>query len=93
LLKEHDFPFTYREYTEDPLSRQELAALFKKLGTTPRSALRPREAKDLGLDGTETDARLLTLMAEHPTLLQRPILVSGTKAVLGRPVEDLLRLV
>jgi arsenate reductase-like glutaredoxin family protein len=55
-----------------------------------------RDAKPLGVTGEESDAELLRLMAEHPTLLQRPIGVTGTgkdrRAVVGRPPENLLEL-
>ena len=46
-------------------------------------------ARDLGLTGDESAARLIALMAEHPTLLQRPIALKGARAVVGRPVENL----
>ena len=45
-----------------------------------------------GLTGDEPDGRLIKLMAQHPTLLQRPIGVRGRKAVVGRPPEKLLEL-
>lgn len=48
--------------------------------------------KENGLTGDETQAELIRLMAKHPTLLQRPIGVKGKKAVVGRPVENLLEL-
>jgi arsenate reductase len=49
--------------------------------------------RELGLSGEEDDATLVALMAEHPTLLQRPIGVLGDRAVVGRPPERLLELV
>jgi len=49
--------------------------------------------KENGLTGDEPDERLIDLMAQHPTLLQRPIGVLGKRAVLGRPHENLLTLV
>ena len=92
MLKAEGLDFTYREYTEDPLSPAELKTLFGKLGGSPRDLLRARDAKALGLSGQESDAQLLKLMAEHPTLLQRPLGVKGRRAVVGRPVENLLEL-
>ncbi|MFT7464212.1 MAG: arsenate reductase [Pseudohongiellaceae bacterium] len=89
MLKEAGAKYTYREYTLDPLSASELKALFAKLEESPRDMLRKAEAKKAGLTGDESDAELLAAMAENPTLLQRPILVKGRKAVVGRPVENL----
>ena len=59
---------------------------------TAREVLRSRDAKKRGLSGEESDDELITLMAAHPTLLQRPIAVLGERAVLGRPVENLVAL-
>ena len=92
MLTEKGLAFEYREYTEQPLSADELTGVLAKLGCGPRDVLRGRDAKALGLSGDETDAQLVALMAEHPTLLQRPIGVRGNRAVLGRPVENLLDL-
>jgi arsenate reductase len=91
-LKQAGAAYEYREYTEDPLSLKELKDLFGKLKETPRDLLRKRDAKSVGLTGDETDAQLLAAMAKHPTLLQRPILVKGKRAVVGRPVEELEQL-
>ena len=93
LLEEKGIAFEYREYREDPLSKAELQDVLKKLGMGPRDVLRTRDANKLGLSGDESDEALLELMAEHPTLLQRPIGILGDKAALGRPPETLLEIV
>lgn len=64
------------------------------LGVGPRDVLRTRDKayRELGLSGEETDDELIRLMAEHPTLLQRPIGLLKSRAVLGRPPEALLKL-
>lgn len=92
MLKEKGVAHEYREYTEDPLSLAELKQVFKALGQSPKQLLRARDAKPLGVTGDESDAQLMKLMAEHPTLLQRPIGWKGARAVVGRPVENLLEL-
>ena len=68
--------------------------MFKQLGVSPRALLRKNDKayKENGLTGSETDAELIALMAKYPTLLQRPIGVKGNKAVVGRPIENLLEL-
>lgn len=84
--------FEYREYTKDPLSADEIRDVLAKLAVSPREVLRARDAKRIGLSGSETDDELVVLMAEHPRLLQRPIGVVGERAAVGRPPETLLQL-
>ena len=94
MLNDRGIEFRYREYRQEPLSAAEIRAVLKKLGVGPKAMLRPRDKafKALGLTGDEPDAKLIELMAEHPTLLQRPIGVRDRRAVVGRPVENLLDL-
>jgi arsenate reductase len=77
------------------LSVDELRTLFRRLGLQPADVLRRRDKayKALELTGEEDTETLLQHMAEHPTLVERPIGVLGEKAVVGRPPERLLELV
>ena len=62
------------------------------MGVAPRELLRKGEAvyRELNLGGREvSDDELIRLMAEHPDLLQRPIVERGDRAVLGRPTENI----
>ena len=66
------------------------------LGMEPRDLIRKREAeyKELGLgDGFLTRDQLIAAMVEHPKLIERPIAVSGDRAVMGRPTERVLELI
>ena len=94
MLNEHDIPHRYREYTQEPLSEDEIRRVLKLLGARPTDVLRRRDKayKDLGLTGQEDDDTLIAHMAAHPTLLERPIGVQGTRAVIGRPPAKLLDL-
>lgn len=94
MLNEHDIAYTYREYTQDPLTADELRAVLAKLGLPASAVFRKREkiGKELGLKGDEPDDVLVPHMAAHPTLLQRPIGIVGGRAVIGRPAEALLEL-
>lgn len=63
---------------------------------TPRDLLRKSEAtyRDLGLSSDKySDDELLELMIKHPELIQRPIVERGSRAVLGRPVENIKELI
>ena len=94
MLDERGTKYVYREYTQEPLSRDELERVFSMLGVSPKALLRKNDKayKENGLSGEEPDAELLGLMVEHPTLLQRPIAILGEKAVVGRPAERILEL-
>ena len=93
MLNDNGIAHTYREYTKDPLTEAELRDVFLKLGLGPRDVLRKRDATKAGLTGDESDDALIALMADNPRLLQRPIGILGHRAVVGRPVEDLLTIV
>ncbi len=94
MLNTHGIAHTYREYTADPLNLDELREVFAMLGMRPVEMLRKRDKayKELGLTGAEDESTLIAHMAAYPTLLQRPIGVSGDRAVVGRPIEELLTL-
>jgi len=82
-------------YLETPPSAAEIKALLGKLGIGARQLLRRGEEEyaALGLaDEQLDDATLIDAMASHPKLIERPILVVGDKAVIGRPPEKVLEL-
>ena len=96
ILRERGANFDSVNYYETPLTAQELQGLINKLGISPRELLRKDEQvyRDLNLARREiSDEELIELMVAKPDLIQRPIVVRGNKAVLGRPsesVEELL---
>lgn len=95
LLTERGVAFDRVEYHVEGLTEPQIRDLLAKAGITAREALRTREplVRELGLKepGVSED-RLVALMAEHPQLLERPIVVRGDRAVLARPVERALEL-
>ena len=83
------------EYLEEPPSSAELKAILKKLGMKPRDLLRQGEARyaELGLkERALSDDALIELMVENPILIERPIVVRGNKAAIGRPPEKALEI-
>jgi arsenate reductase len=95
LLAERGIEFEAVDYHVTGLSEVELRELMRKLGGRPRDVLRIREplVAELGLDGDQvSDDELIGHMSSHPQLLQRPIVVSGERALLARPVERVLEL-
>ncbi len=82
-------------YLDDPPDAAALQTLLRQLGIAPRALLRTGEDdyRTLGLDDpAKDDAAIIAAMAAHPKLIERPILVHGDRAVIGRPTERLLEL-
>lgn len=80
-------------YLENPPSADELKNILARLGKRPRDIMRIKEApyKELGLDDpAKTDADLVAAMVANPILIERPIVVKGKRAALGRPPETVL---
>jgi arsenate reductase (glutaredoxin) len=81
------------EYLKTPPSAAELKAILRKLGLTPRDILRTGETvyAELGLKMRDLDDdALIALMVKNPILIERPIVVAGNKAAVGRPPENVL---
>ena len=81
------------EYLKAPPSAAEIKKLLKMLGLAPRQLLRKKEAKEAGLDKPGlTDAEIIAGMVKHPIVIERPIVVKGSRAALGRPPEAVLKI-
>jgi arsenate reductase (glutaredoxin) len=95
LLQERGIDFERVNYHVDPLPEAKIRELLGKAGISAHDALRTREPiyAELGLAERDvSDDELIALMAEHPQLLQRPIVERGDRAVLARPAERVLDL-
>lgn len=94
LIEESGQPFQIVEYLKHPLSAEELRELLPMLNMPAEGLIRKNEAiwkeQYRGRDLTESD--LLKAMEAHPKLMERPLVVKGKKAVLGRPPENVLAL-
>jgi arsenate reductase (glutaredoxin) len=88
LLRERGIEPRIVEYLATPPSEAELKRLLTLLGLTPRQLLRAKEAREAGIDaGKLSDAALIAAMVNNPIVIERPIVVNGNKAALGRPPE------
>lgn len=93
LLRERGIEPEVVAYLDTPPSAEELRTLLARLGRGPRDLLRRGEAayKARGLDDPALDdAALIDAMVAEPILIERPIVVVGDRAVLGRPPEAVL---
>lgn len=93
LLKEKGISPTIVEYLNTPPSTGELTQILSKLQMEPRDAMRKKEepytANNLADEGVSRDA-LIQAMVDNPILIERPIVVNGDKAAIGRPPENVL---
>lgn len=83
------------EYLKEPPDAQTLEQLLQQLGLEPRELMRQKEDlyTELGLhQGEHRRQELIRLMVEHPILIERPIVVCGDRARLGRPPEQVLEI-
>lgn len=92
LLKEQGVEPQVVEYLSDPPSAKTLKSLVKKLGIDAKDLVRRKEFKELGVAEPSTAGKWIELMAANPRIIQRPIVVSGDKAALGRPPENVLQI-
>ncbi len=91
-LKERGVDFDAVDYYVDPIPKEKLKDLLRKMGMQPRDLLRTKEPvyKTLKIaSGSLTDDEIVDLMVRHPDLIQRPIVEKGSRAILARPAERL----
>ncbi len=93
LLRSKGVEPAIREYLKEPPSKAEVEKLVSLVGGDPRELIRDGEAEFKALKVRKADltkADIVKAIAEHPVLLQRPIVVKGTQAAIGRPPEAVL---
>lgn len=94
LLTERGAEFSTRLYLDDPLSRDELEDLAGRLGRPPAEFIRSGQAeyKEAALSTESSSADLFDAMVATPILMERPVVVRGARAAIGRPPESVLAL-
>jgi arsenate reductase len=94
LLEAEGLPHQVRLYLTDPLSKTELRALLKKLGMSASGLMRRSEPyfKESLKSASLTEVQWLDELVAHPALIERPIVESGTAAVIARPADKLREL-
>ena len=94
ILQEQKIPHTVRWYLTEPLSKIELKALLKKLGMQPSELVRKNEElyKEQYKGKNISEQQWLTILAENPVLIERPIVEKGDKAIVARPPEKVFEL-
>ena len=83
-------------YLDEKLEKNFLKEIIQKLGMNPRDLLRTGESayKENNLkDSNISEEEIINLMIEYPKLIERPIYVKGSKAIVGRPPENILKII
>jgi arsenate reductase len=95
LLQDKGIEPTVVEYLKETPSASELKAVISKLGISPRALLRTKEAdykeQDLKNDSLSDDD-IIKAMVSYPKLIERPIVINGNDARIGRPPEQVLEI-
>jgi len=95
LLEENGVSPNIVPYLESPLGEDDINGLLAKLDMSASQLVRKGEAdfKEAGLGSESPEEDIIAAMAARPKLLERPIVVKGNRAVLGRPPENVLDLI
>ena len=94
-MRERDVEFDVIEYLKTPLSREALERIIDLVPDNPEEMVRKdKNFKELGFDADDYTSKeaVVNVLLEHPKLMQRPIIIRGEHAVIGRPSEKVLAL-
>ena len=95
LINENDIVVKIIEYLADPPTAEELEDISRKLAISPMDFIRKKESEftELGLHHYNgSDSELCEIMSKNPKLIERPIVVRGNNAIIGRPPENVMEL-
>jgi arsenate reductase len=95
ILEKSGKDFEVVKYLEDVPTAEGLKDIIKLLGIKPIELVRKGESiwKDSFKNKDLSDAEIITAMVENPKLIERPIVINGNKAVIGRPPELILEII
>lgn len=96
ILREHEVDADVTEYLKAPLDRATLERIVDVIDDEPAALVRKdAHFKELGLDAGDyvTKDEVVTLLLEHPKLMERPVVIVGDRGVIARPPEKLLALI
>ena len=95
ILEESGKEFEIIKYLENNPSKKELQEIIKKLNVEPLKLVRQNETiwKDNFKNKNLSDDEIINAMIENPILIERPIVINGNKAIIGRPPTDIITII
>ncbi|KGO89910.1 arsenate reductase (glutaredoxin) [Flavobacterium suncheonense] len=95
LLEEKGIEFKTFKYLDEKITKRELTSIIRKLKIKPIELIRTKEElwKENYAGKEFTDEELIVIMQKNPILIERPIIINGNKAVIGRPIEKILEII
>lgn len=95
FLEDRNIEYQTIKYLETPFTYETLSDMIQKLGIAPVELVRTKETiwKEQYKDKKLSDKEVIEAMVQHPTLIERPIIVNGSKAVIGRPIKRVLEII
>tara|TARA_B100000809_G_scaffold49621_1_gene44580 strand:- start:3480 stop:3836 length:357 start_codon:yes stop_codon:yes gene_type:complete len=94
VLEDAKVDFEVIKYLEDPLNKEELEGIISLLNITPIQLVRKTEAvwKELFKDKELSHLQVISAMVEYPKLIERPIIINGKNAIIGRPTAKISKI-
>ena len=94
LLEKNNIDTKVIKYLDTPPNKEDIKDLLGMLDISARELMRTKEEiyKELNLKDVEDEELLIEAMVSHPKLIERPIVIKETKAVIGRPIENIIEL-
>jgi len=91
ILENNNYDTEVIKYLETTPNETEIKNILKMLGITPRELMRTKEAlyKELKLKEELNDDALISAMAQNPKLIERPVIIKGSRAIIGRPTQKI----
>ena len=95
ILEENNVDFTVVEYLKSPLNKEDISTILSMLKIPATELIRKteKEYKENNISSIKEDRKLIEMIIKFPKLMQRPIIISGKKAVIGRPPEKILEII
>ena len=95
ILEKSGRKFDVIKYIEEVLTEKELSEIIKLLNISPINLVRKNEKiwKENYKGKEISDKEIIKIMIENPKLIERPIVINNTKAIIGRPPEDILKII